>query len=377
MASPTVIDAAWTFDNRNTAQNGRFVIGALFQDAASSTAANSAWRDGVIPGPYSTSLSKYRSLHVTENSPTGSSVLVQPGHAVVTRTAQGLYLCPNSAPRVVALDPADATNPRIDLIVLQVLDTALGDASTDVQVRAVTGTPSGSPVAPAVPTGAIELARVAVAAAPTGNTIVNANITDRRKSAGIKGTVRQLLALDAVSDAGVHGDLRDNGGLLERYNASSSRWVSVAHNTVAWGRRTTDSAASTSTTPTGVLRIDNIPVKAGRDYIILTGPLSPASTVDGDNARIEILFSTTGTATTASAVLPDARAFERVGNPFGSTSSLRARYTPGADQTLSILLCVARNNGTGSLILTADGNRNTYMEVIDAGPSLSNSGVAV
>lgn len=376
MASPTVIDAAWTFDNRNTAQNGRFVIGSLFQDAASSTAANSAWRDGVIPGPYSTSLSKYRSLHVTENSPTGSSVLVQPGHAVVTRTAQGMYLCPNSAPRVVALDPADATNPRIDLIVLQVLDTALGDASTDVQIRAVTGTPAGSPVAPALPTGAIELARVAVAAAPTGNTIVNANITDRRKSAGIKGTVRQLLALDAVSDAGVHGDLRDNGGLLERYNASSSRWVSVAHNTVAWGRRTTASSSSTGST-VGVLRLDNIPVKAGRDYIILTGPLHPAGSQDGDNARIEILYSTTGTATTSDALLPDARVFERIGNPFGGTTVIRARYTPGADQTLSVLLCITRNNGSGSISLTADGNRNTYMEVIDAGPSIANSGVAV
>jgi hypothetical protein len=235
LASPTSIDAAWTFDDKNTAQNGRFVIGALFQDAATSTAANTAWRDGVVPGPYSTSLSTYRSLHVTENSPTGSSVLVQPGHAIVTRTAQGVYLCPNSAPRVVALDAADATNPRIDLIVLQVLDTALGDASTDVQVKAVTGTPAGSPSPPAVPTGAIELARVAVAAAPTGNTIVNANITDRRRSTGLKGSVRPLLALDLATDDGVHGDLRDTAGLIERYNAATDKWEAIAKTNMGWG----------------------------------------------------------------------------------------------------------------------------------------------
>jgi len=221
MASPTVIDAAWTFDDQNTAQNGRYVVGSLFQNAAASTASNVAWRDGVLPGVFSSSLGAYRSYHVTENSPTGSSVLVQPGHAVVTRTGQGLYLCPNSTARVVALDAADATNPRIDLIVLQVLDQPLGDSVTQVQVRAVTGTPAGSPVAPALPTGAIPLARVAVAAAPTGNTIVNANITDLRKSTGLNGSIRSLLAGDLATDAGVPGDLRYNAGLFERWTSSS------------------------------------------------------------------------------------------------------------------------------------------------------------
>lgn len=220
MASPTVIDAAWTFDDQNTAQNGRFIIGSLFQNAAASTASNSAWRDGVVPGIWSTTFG-YRSLQVTENSPTGSSVLVQPGHAVVTRTGQGLYVCPNSTARVVALDAADATNPRIDLIVLQVLDQPLGDSVTQVQVRAVTGTPAGSPVAPATPTGAIVLARVAVAAAPTGNTIVNANITDFRRSTGLNGTVRPLLPGDALADAGHTGDLRYQNTLFERYTTNS------------------------------------------------------------------------------------------------------------------------------------------------------------
>src|SRR5688500_5519294 len=305
MASPTVIDAAWTLDNRNTPQNGRFVIGSLFQNSAAATAANSTWRDGVVPGPWSASLGAYLGLRVSEDSPTGSSVRVQPGHAIVTRTGQGVYLCPNSAVRVVDLDPADATNPRIDLIVLKVLDTGIGDGSTDVQLLAVTGTPAGSPVAPAVPTGAIELARVAVAAAPTGDTIVNANITDRRKSTGLFGTVRQLLANDAVSDAGIHGDLRDNAGAIERYNASLPGWVSVARRVVAWGRRITASPTTTTTT-LGVLRLDNVPLKNGRSYTICTGTLHPTSSVTTDNMRLEIRYSTSGTATTASPVLPGA-----------------------------------------------------------------------
>jgi hypothetical protein len=283
-----------------------------------------------------------------------------------------VYLCPNSAVRVVDLDPADATNPRIDLIVLKVLDTGIGDGSTDVQLLAVTGTPAGSPVAPAVPTGAIELARVAVAAAPTGDTIVNANITDRRKSTGLFGTVRQLLANDAVSDAGIHGDLRDNAGAIERYNASLPGWVSIARRVVAWGRRITASPTTTTTT-LGVLRLDNVPLKNGRSYTICTGTLHPTSSVTTDNMRLEIRYSTSGTATTASPVLPGALAFEL----FGNTAGLRTKYTPSADETASFLLCIARDTGSGNVQLYADGTRVTDMEVIDDGPALADTGVDI
>lgn len=235
MAAPTVIDAAWTFDDQNTAQNGRYVIGALFQNSASATASNSLWRDGVIPGVYSAALSKYRSYHVTQSAVPGSSVLVQPGHAIVTRTGQGVYVCPNSTARTVLLDAANATNPRIDLIVLQVQDQPLGDPVTQAQVRAVTGTPSGSPVAPALPTGAILLATVAVAAAPTGNTIVDANITDNRRSAGLAGTIRPLLSGDSVADAGQEGDFRFQSNRFERYFTSVSGWVPFAKVNQGWG----------------------------------------------------------------------------------------------------------------------------------------------
>lgn len=287
MASPTVIDAAWTFDDQNTAQNGRYVMGAFFLNAAASTAANTAWRDGVIPGVFSASANAYRSLHVTQNSPTGSSVLVQPGHGVVTRAGQGLYLCPNSTARVVALDAADATNPRIDLIVLQVLDQPLGDSVTQVQVRAVTGTPAGSPVAPALPTGAIPLARVAVAAAPTGNTIVDANITDLRKSTGLPGAIRPLLAGDLAADAGIAGDLRYSAGLFERWTTSGGGlWQPYAQVNQGFGYvsdavYTTDGGSGTGTTEY-VGRSHTFTALANRRYKVtwqvgFFGAVSPAN----------------------------------------------------------------------------------------------------
>src|SRR5688572_4484189 len=303
MASPTVIDAAWTFDDQNTAQNGRYIMGALFQNAAASTAANSAWRDGVIPGPWSAALG-YRSLHVTENSPTGSSVLVQPGHAVVTRTGQGLHVCPNSTTRVVALDPADATNARIDLIVLQVLDQPLGDLVTQVQVRAVTGAPSGSPVVPATPTGAIPLARVAVAASPTGNTIVNANITDLRRSTGLNGAIRPLLPGDSVSDAAHTGDMRYNSPLFERYTTNSGGlWQPFAQVNQGFGyvssaSFTADGGASASPGAEFVARSHTFTALANRRYKI-TWDFCLFATA-ATNLQIRGRWATGGSVTTAS-----------------------------------------------------------------------------
>jgi hypothetical protein len=291
MASPTVIDAAWTFDDQNTSLNGRYMIGGFFTNAASSVNANVAWRDGVLPGPFSSSLGAYRSYHVTENSPTGSSVLVAQGHAIVTRTGQGVYVCPNSQSRVVDLDPADATNPRIDLIVLKVLDQPLGDSVTQAQVLAVTGAPSGSPVVPAVPTGAIPLARVAVAAAPTGDTITNANITDLRKSTSLAGSIRILMPGDAVSDAGSPGnDLRYQAGLFERWTTGGGgRWEPFGKTNIGFGYvdkvTFTSNGGTTSGTTELMMRTATFTCLPNRRYKI-TARIGLTATTSTYNARL-------------------------------------------------------------------------------------------
>ncbi len=75
---------------------------------------------------------------------------------------------------------ANATNPRNDLIIAHTPDTFYGDANSTPVVRAVVGTPSGSPADPSLAAfpDAVTLARVRVNASAT--TITNANITDLR-----------------------------------------------------------------------------------------------------------------------------------------------------------------------------------------------------
>lgn len=372
MAAPTVIDAAWTFDDQNTAQNGRYVIGSIFQNAASATASNSQWRDGVIPGVYSTAASAYQSLRVTENSPTGSSVLVQPGHAIVTRTGQGVYVCPNSTARVVALDAADATNPRIDLIVLQVLDQPLGDSVTQVQIRSVTGLASGSPSAPATPTGAIVLARVAVAAAPTGNTIVNANITDYRRSAGVAGTVRPLLAQDAVGDAGQEGDLRYQASTFERYNAALAAWQPYAiingpFGYVAKATFTSDDANLTSgTTELMTPRVLTFAAKANRRYRV-TGRVG-LSAVGASQVVTNLRWATGGTVTTSGTLFGRSRTYLSAAFPASFGEVIIGEFAgPAVAGNVTVGISITNTNSSQTRA-KADANEDiNYLLVEDIG----------
>jgi hypothetical protein len=134
----------------------------------------------------------------------------------------------------VAVAAANATNPRIDLIVARVYDTAVGDTGPSRwALEAVTGTAAPSPAAPAAPTNSVALAQVSVAAAATS--VVNAGITDvRRRLGGLAGAV--LLCTSTTRPAnpwlGQTIDESDTGNRLVWYG-SASGWRPPW--SVSWG----------------------------------------------------------------------------------------------------------------------------------------------
>jgi len=120
-------------------------------------------------------------LQITQNSPTGMSVLAAAGWAAILGTTQsnmGVYMSYNDASTALTITTANASNPRIDLVCITVQDAYYTGSLNTVTFNVVAGTPAGSPVAPATPANSIVLARVAVGAGVT--TISNANITDTR-----------------------------------------------------------------------------------------------------------------------------------------------------------------------------------------------------
>jgi hypothetical protein len=121
-------------------------------------------------------------LAVTEKSGTPNmSVDVAGGRALIPgneATYQGTYFVENRGTENLVISAADATNPRIDLIVARVQDAAYSGATNAWSLAVVTGTPAASPTAPDAPENSIVLARVAVAA--SASSITDANITDYR-----------------------------------------------------------------------------------------------------------------------------------------------------------------------------------------------------
>lgn len=158
---------SWTQAGSHSAEDDRLLLASLLGGSP-----NQAVVQGIL-SPLD--------LAVTQNGTPNMSVNIAAGAAFIAgteTTTQGVYHLENDASVNVAIATADATNPRIDLIVAQVLDAQYSGASSLGQIVAVTGTPAASPSVPATPKNSIVLARIAVAHSVT--TIVTANITDER-----------------------------------------------------------------------------------------------------------------------------------------------------------------------------------------------------
>lgn len=100
----------------------------------------------------------------------GMAYSVSAGGLVLVRaTTGGAYLIGMPESVSVPTAPADGVNPRIDRIYARQPDPALDGAGVDVQfvVDVVSGTPAATPSAPALPSGAYELARKVIAAGAT------------------------------------------------------------------------------------------------------------------------------------------------------------------------------------------------------------------
>jgi len=152
------------------------------------------------------------SLSVTQNTPPGLSVVVNSGWAAIVGTTQanmGTYVTYNDASVVLSLTTADPTNPRIDLVCATVNDAYYTGALNNVVLQVVTGTPAGSPVAPALPANSITLATVAVGAGATA--ITNANITDTRvlvtTNIPESGDISAVVAGTGLSGGGTSGSV--------------------------------------------------------------------------------------------------------------------------------------------------------------------------
>lgn len=155
---------------QQTVEDGRITVAALATQTGQITS-----RTGVLPAAATPGA-------VTATTPTPNGfVHVAPFRSVLQSSRGGgaYLLCLDAIKDIDVLGtaPADASNPRNDLIVAQQSDAYFADANSDMLVRHVVGTPAATPVDPTV-TGSpdyISLARIVVPANAT--TITTSDIT--------------------------------------------------------------------------------------------------------------------------------------------------------------------------------------------------------
>lgn len=188
---------------------------------------------------------------VKQNGTPNMSVLVEGGYCFVKGKLspfnQGLYGVANDGEVNLAISAADGTNPRHDLIILQVRDgTWGGDVGfNDQRLLVVTGTPAASPSDPSLASfnAYYVLARVVVPAA--ASSIVNANITDFRYSAGLRhiGLSSRRAAFSGLdaSDAGLEW-LETDTGIDWLWDGAAWTQTARAHEWEAWQPLTFSSA---------------------------------------------------------------------------------------------------------------------------------------
>jgi hypothetical protein len=159
------------------------------------------------------------SLAVTVNG--ADQVTVQAGAAVIpAATGLGAYRASlSAATSATGLAARNATNPRIDLVVIQIVAGA-------AVVKTVDGTPSSSPTAPALPASSIELARLTVPALGGGAVTVDSTWRSYAAGLGAKLLVETAARLPGSGNQKGQEATALDTGLDYRWDGTT--WVSSA-----------------------------------------------------------------------------------------------------------------------------------------------------
>ncbi|QIK83116.1 hypothetical protein [Sanguibacter sp. HDW7] len=136
-------------------------------------------------------------------SGTGSwAYSVSAGYVVLSRSAaDGAVLAGNDAAATVTTSPAPASGSRIDLVWVKHSDVDAGDPTSEIALGVTEGTAAASPVAPTLPTGVFELARVTVAAGATSTSHASVSIASTATRSGLRGsqvTAPTVASLDVL-----------------------------------------------------------------------------------------------------------------------------------------------------------------------------------
>jgi hypothetical protein len=202
----------------HTSENDRLMINSLLQGDGSGGGGMNFNAGGV----------RYddgNAFWVKQTSTASMNVQITPGIAYVLGTqggTQGLYTVINDAILSQAINTADPTNPRSDIVFVRVQDGNYSGTVNAASIGYSAGTPGVGAPPPTAPANSLVLAQISV---PAGaSTITTARITDKRQAVVAAGGVLPISPANGMSYPGAfEGRLVYNmdTNKLEAYNGSS------------------------------------------------------------------------------------------------------------------------------------------------------------
>lgn len=145
---------------------------------------------------------------------------------------------------------------------------------------------------------------------------------------------------------------------------------------IKYGNRTT-SSGTTTTTALAILRVDNIQLCTGNQYLIKLNT-TLFSSVAGDSTTMRAHLSLAGPATTASTLITlfNSGAIPNISNGISATCSVVFTATSNTT-TASVAMAIFRLTGTGNVSAFGDPVVPTEIAVYEVGRNISNDGVSL
>jgi len=262
------------------------------------------------------------------------AAMIDPGAS----THQGMYGWSSDANETGSVTAADATNPRKDIVYIQINDSTAGDGSGAVtaEVEYLAGTPAATPTAPALPARSFLVGTISVPVSGGGSPTVVLN-PDRFVAAGARLPIESEAKRDALTPYVGMEILRtdltqvDTSGTVERWNGT--RWDHFGH--IEWS---TGASGLSSGSPfnLGIFTLTSSRTTAATGFVTsVTG--GGLQFTDAGNYNVTIPQKWSGS-------VGSGRAFISIEDVVGTSSNIAYGRTPfgnGEDTTsLSINLTV-------------------------------------
>ncbi|MFJ6013024.1 hypothetical protein [Streptomyces sp. NPDC092952] len=253
------VRSGWLLSNGQTREDTRLVpLGTMAPETAMVS------RDGVIAGG--------TALAATGVGP--MQVQIGVGRALVQGTeAQGAYPVAVTAPETLSVVDGNAQHPRIDAVVLRVLDSLYDtEEQTLARVEIVQGPPSATPAPPSLPPATLRLWEIAVPAgvsAGTGGIAWSSALADRRRYTSAYGGI--IPRGWGTSFVGAYpGQYRDNGAGLDRWDGAAWQTLDPV---IGWTAVTLASGYTNNGNAQGTVRYRRLMV-GGVPHLQLRGGVS-------------------------------------------------------------------------------------------------------